>query len=157
LTDIPNPDGWDLNVEDMFLEGRLAGQARKNTILLANPPFENFTPEERSYYEEAMSPVRFVNKAAEMAWRCLPHLTDKSVFGLILPQTLLHSANSTELRRFLANECEIKEICLFPDKEFSFSDAASAMIIGRKHAPSPMSNADFRGPLIRDIVVTPFL
>ena len=39
LTDIPNPDGWDLKVQNMFLGGRLAEQAKKNTILLANPPF----------------------------------------------------------------------------------------------------------------------
>ena len=42
LSDIPNPDGWDLRVEDMFIGDRLAEQSRGKTILLANPPFENF-------------------------------------------------------------------------------------------------------------------
>jgi len=37
LTDIPNPDGWDLRPQDMFLGDRLAEQAKGNTILLANP------------------------------------------------------------------------------------------------------------------------
>jgi hypothetical protein len=44
LTDIPNPDGWDLMAQDMFVGGRLAEQAKRNTILLANPPFDNFKP-----------------------------------------------------------------------------------------------------------------
>jgi type I restriction-modification system DNA methylase subunit len=49
LTDIPNPDHWDLKVHDMFIDDHLAEQARRNTILLANPPFHNFTPKEQRY------------------------------------------------------------------------------------------------------------
>jgi N-6 DNA Methylase len=39
LTDIPNPDGWDLRPQDMFLDNRLGKQAQRSSILLANPPF----------------------------------------------------------------------------------------------------------------------
>ena len=132
LTDIPNPDGWDLKVQDMFLEDRLAAQAKKNTILLANPPFDNFSPQEQSNYETQSSKVRFVNKATEMLWRTIPQLPDGGVFGVVLPQTILHSDNAKELREFLVGECELREICLFPDKVFSFSDAESAIVVGRR-------------------------
>ncbi|MGH2509861.1 MAG: N-6 DNA methylase, partial [Ktedonobacteraceae bacterium] len=72
LTDIPNPDGWDLTVEDMFLGERLAERAKRNTILLANPPFDNFTPQQQKSYRNQKSEVCFVNKSTEMLWRTLP-------------------------------------------------------------------------------------
>ena len=40
LTDIPNPNGWDLQPDDMFIGDALEKQARAATILLSNPPFE---------------------------------------------------------------------------------------------------------------------
>ena len=132
LTDIPNPDGWDLKVQDMFLEDRLAVQARRSTILLANPPFDDFSPGDQQAYRNKASEVRFLNKSVEVLWRTLPQLPAGGVFGVVLPQTVLHSDNARDLREFLVSECELKEICLFPDGVFSFSDAESAIIIGRR-------------------------
>jgi len=100
LTDIPNPDGWDLRVQDMFIGDRLGAQAKKNTILLANPPFDNFTPQEQQQYRDQTSDVRFVNKSAETLWRTVPHLPEGGVFGVVLPQTVLHSDNARDLREF---------------------------------------------------------
>jgi hypothetical protein len=144
LTDIPNPDGWDLESQDMFLGDRLAVRAKKNTILLANPPFDNFTPQAQQRYREQDSGVRFVNKSAEMLWRTLPHLPEGGVFGVVLPQTVLYSDNAHDLREFLSKECELREICLFPDKVFSFSDAESAILVGRRKAPDSQNEVRYR-------------
>lgn len=144
LTDIPNPNGWDLRPEDMFLGERLEEQAKKNTILLANPPFQNFTPKEQKAYREERSDVRFVNKSAEMLWRTLPHLPEGAVFGVILPQTVLHSRNAQDVREFIVREYEIREICLFPDKVFSFSDAESAVLIGRRKLVDGQNSVSYR-------------
>jgi hypothetical protein len=144
LTDIPNPDGWDLEVQDMFLSDCLAVQARKNTILLANPPFDNFTPQEQQQYRDHASSVRFVNKSAEMLWRTLPNLPEGGIFGVVLPQTVLHSDNARDLRKFLVSECELREICLFPDKVFSFSDAESAVLVGRRKTVSGQNEVRYR-------------
>ena len=132
LTDIPNPDGWDLQPHDMFLDNRLGQQAKRSTILLANPPFANFTAQEQDSYRERNSQVRFVNKTAEMMWQAIPHLPEGGVFGIVMPQTLLHSRNAEDIRRFLVRECELDEICVFPDKVFPFSGAESAVLIGRR-------------------------
>lgn len=132
LTDIPNPDGWDLTAEDMFLGNRLAEQAKRNTILLANPPFDNFSLNEQQRYSKKGHGVRFFNKSAEMLWQTLPHLPEGGVFGLVLPQNFLHSDNAREMREFITHNCELREVCLFPDKVFSFSDAESAVIVGRR-------------------------
>jgi hypothetical protein len=139
LTDIPNPDGWDLTVQSMFAGDSLVEQAKRNTILLANPPFENFRASER-----VDSDVRFVNKSAEMLWRTVPHLPEGGVFGVVVPQTILHSHKCRELREFLVRNCELKDICLFPDKVFSFSDAESAIIIGRRKPAAALHTALYR-------------
>jgi hypothetical protein len=144
LTDIPNPDGWDLEPQDMFLDNRLAEQAKRNTILLANPPFDNFTPQEQDSYRDRNSQVRFLNKSAEMLWRTLPQLPQGGVFGVVLPQTFLHTNNAKDLREFLIRECELKEICLFPDKVFPFSDAESAVLVGRRKKVTGQNHVRYR-------------
>ena len=144
LTDIPNPDGWDLELQDMFLGDRLTMRAKKNTILLANPPFDNFTPKEQQQYRDQHSGVRFVNKSAEMLWRTLPHMPEGGVFGVVLPQTVLHSENARDLREFLSSECELREINLFPDKVFAFSDAESSILVGRRKAPTGQNDVRYR-------------
>ena len=138
LTDIPNPDGWDLRVQDMFLGNHLAAQAKMSTILLANPPFDKFKPHEQS------PESRFVNKSAEMLWRTLPHLPEGGVFGVVLPQSVLHSVNARGLREFLANKCELREVSLFPDKVFSFSDAESTVLVGRRKLAGGQNEVRYR-------------
>jgi hypothetical protein len=144
LTDIPNPNGWDLAPQDMFIGDRLSAGAKKNTILLANPPFDNFTPQEQQKYRDQDSGVRFVNKAAEMLWRTVPHMPEGGVFGVVLPQTILNSDNAHDLREFLSGECELREISLFPDKVFSFAAAESAILIGRRKRPSGQNDVCYR-------------
>jgi hypothetical protein len=144
LTDIPNPDGWDLKVQDMFLGNTLSEQASANTILLANPPFDNFSHEEQQKYRNHKSDVRFANKAAEMLWRTVTQLPEGGVFGVVLPQTLLHSTNARELREFLVSTYELREICLFPDGVFSFSDAESTVIVGRRKKTVGPNNIRYR-------------
>jgi len=141
LTDIPNPDGWDLRAEDMFVGDRLSEQTKGNTILLANPPFANFTDEDVAKYSKADSDIVIKNKAAEMLRRTLPELKLGGVFGLVLPQSILHGAFAEDVRRFILENFELREVSLFPDKVFSFSDAESAVLIGRRiHERSKRSN-----------------
>jgi hypothetical protein len=144
LTDIPNPDHWDLKVHDMFVDDHLPEQAGRNTILLANPPFHNFTRQEHGYYQSRGSAVRFNNKCAEMLWRTLPHLPRGGVFGVVAPQALLHSSNARDLRGFILREYELRELCLFPDRVFSFSDAESAVLVGRRKAVAGQNQVRYR-------------
>jgi len=133
LTDIPNPDGWDLRVEDMFVGNRLEEQAKENTILLANPPFANFSSNERNEYELH---ARTVNKTSQMLRRTLPSMQTGSVFGVVVPVTILHGAFAEDVRQLIAEQFELREISVFPDKVFSFSDSESAILLGRR-LPTP--------------------
>ncbi len=132
LTDIPNPDGWDLRVVDMFHGSTLEEQASRNSIILANPPFDNFPVGQRAEYSSGGVVLKTINKATEVLSRTIPALRPASVFGFVVPQGILHSAYAAELRQLLTTTCELREITLFPDGMFSFSDAESSIILGRR-------------------------
>ena len=132
LTDIPNPNGWNLRLADAFASDVLETSAAKSRILLANPPFEAFKPEDKRRYARAFREPTFVSKTAEMLHRSVAALPDGGVFGLVVPQNLLHSKDGTAFRNLLANSTEFDEICLFPDKVFNFADVETAVLIGRK-------------------------
>ena len=156
LTDIPNPDGWDLRVEDMFLGDRLAEQTRGKTILLANPPFEKFTAQEMAAYVKADTQIIINNKAAEMLRRTLPELQPGSVFGVVVPQSLLHGTFAEDVRRYLIEQFELREVSLFPDKVFSFSDAESAVLLGRRLPEHSSSRTTLRFRRIRESQLSRF-
>lgn len=149
LTDIPNPDGWDLTAENMFNGNHLGEQAKRSTIFLANAPFENFTNQ-----EQRSCSAHFLNKSAEMLWRTLRQLPDGGIFGVVVPQTILQSDKARELREFLVRDYELRDICLFPDKVFAFSSAESASIIGRRKRGAASQTVGYRR--IRERALTSF-
>lgn len=132
LADVPNPNGWQLKSEDMFQGKLLEDGASQANILLANPPFEDFTVREKRSYARRGIQVNHINKTAEMLGRTLPQLKHGAVFGVVVPQGFLHSKNSADVRKTLSQDFEIQEICLFPDKVFAFADNETAIILGRR-------------------------
>ncbi len=128
----------------MFVGDILERQARTANVLLANPPFENFRAEAREWYGKRGVTLRYVNKTAEMLGRVLPNLPPGAVVGVVVPQGFLHSKNATEVRRHLIEDFELQEICLFPDKVFTFSDMESAVLIARKQGGKPVAQVQYR-------------
>ena len=80
----------------------------------------------------AASNCGHINKTTELLARVLPELPRGAVLGVVVPQGFLHSKNAASVRRLLTTGFEIQEICLFPDKVFTFSDMESAVLIARK-------------------------
>lgn len=144
LADVPNPNGWDLQVADMFEGDVLVQRSRAANIVLSNPPFANFPTEKRR--TTFTSSVHHLNKAAEMLRRIAVNMRPGAVFGIILPQGLLRSRNASSLREFLAENFEIREICILPDNVFIFSDAESAVMLGRRlrHGTQKQSSVLYR-------------
>jgi len=132
LADVPNPDGWDFRQCDVFDNGAVEELAKRATILLGNPPFENFTKQQKAEYKKNGVALQHDNKSAEILRRTLPYLPPGAVFGFVVPQGLLHSRNAASLREIICTDFELSEICLLPDNVFNLSDAESAVIIGRK-------------------------
>jgi len=132
LADVPNPDGWDLQLTDMFERDVLVRSAESATILVANAPFENFTGTERTRYEKRRVELHHANKTAEMLAHALPALPPGALVGVVVPQGLLHSGNATDVREILVREFDIADVCLLPDGIFTLSDMESAIVLARK-------------------------
>lgn len=151
LADVPNPNGWHLERADMFNGNLLAHEAEKGMIVLGNPPFENFTFEGKPPSVAKDSKVQHVNKAAEMLWRVVTKMQPGAVFGFVLPQGLLHSDDATSLREFIANNFELAEICLLPDKDiFTVSEAETAILLGRRLASQHKNGNSITYRRVRD-------
>jgi N-6 DNA methylase len=131
LADIPNSDGWDLRRSDMFLDPMLPEQVNRATALLANPPFGRFSEQEETAFRQK-DPNLSDEKATELLRRVLRDLQPGSVFGFIVPQSLLYSRHATFLRRVLVQDFSIIEVLLFPDKVFTFSGIETAVLLGHK-------------------------
>ena len=143
LADIPNPDGWHLQEGSMFDSGCLEENARRAMIVLANPPFEDFSAADRQSLEkQGLSLLR--NKAAEMLRRILPELRPGAVLGVVVPQGFLDSKSAAGVRKMLVSNFELQEIALFPDKVFKFSEAESAILLARRSRHTPQLTAQVR-------------
>ena len=132
LADAPYGNTWDLKHADMFLGTTLEDGAKKCGILLANPPYERFTKQERAMYARAKVELGANTKACEMLRRTIPHLANGACFGVVVPQGLLHSTEGTELRRTILSGFELSEIDVFEDKLFEKGDHEVAVLMGRR-------------------------
>jgi type I restriction-modification system DNA methylase subunit len=132
LADIPNPNGWNLISADIFQGGQIQDKAKKSYILLCNPPFQDFTPTEKNKYTQSGNPLRYINKAVEILWRALPPMPNGSIFGVILPQGFLHSANAASLRKYILEHYDLETICTLPENVFASSRHPSTVLIGQK-------------------------
>jgi hypothetical protein len=137
LADVPNSNGWDLADVDMYAGNELAKRVRKAGVVLANPPFEDFTKKERRYYAKQPGLGIFHNnKAAELFARVVQNLPIGGVFGLIMPESVLASSEGRFFRTQLIRDFELREVCLLPDKLFENSEIESAVVLGRRRSPA---------------------
>jgi hypothetical protein len=150
LSDVPNPNGWELERADIFAPNILSEGASKATILLMNPPYSRFTPKEESRYNTFDPGLTYRDKATETFARALKALPFGGVFGLVAPQGILHAKEAQELRRFLSCECELLEIGLFPDKVFEFSDMETTILLGRRLTVGSKATGGVRYQRVRE-------
>lgn len=139
LADIPNPDGWDLHDGDMYASNILKNEAERCRILLCNPPYERFKKADKRRYAQVGYPVRH-RKAVELLNRTLPFLPPGALFGVVVPQGVLHNTGAKGIRDLLLRDYEIREICLFADKVFEWADTETAIILGRRRIASSRQN-----------------
>ncbi|MFH1882658.1 MAG: N-6 DNA methylase [Planctomycetota bacterium] len=132
LADAPNPNGWNLVEGDVYQGEILPKLANKSTVLLCNPPFQKFSPENKAFYEKQGKQLYCFNKAAEVLWRTLPYMPVGSAFGVILPRVFLHNEKLASLRKYIVENFEIREIGLLPENVFDSVRHISCLILGRK-------------------------
>jgi hypothetical protein len=142
MADVPNSNGWNIIDGDIYRGNLLRDKAKNATILLCNPPFEDFSPDEQRTYNTEGHRLRCFNKAAEVLWRTLPSLPEGSVFGVILPQGFLDKKNLAELRETILRDFELSQICTLPENVFTFARHMSVLLLGRKRITRNKSGID---------------
>lgn len=155
LADIPNRNGWKITERDMFASDILARESRRARILLANPPYEKFGGEDRAEYGSSTRELKRT-KAVEMLARTLPHLPEGGVFGVVVPQGVLHSKEAADVRELLTTKFELSEICLFPDKVFTFSGMETAILLGRRRGARLRAEAPMHYRRVRESGISRF-
>jgi hypothetical protein len=128
LADFPQPDGWNLEIKDIFGGDTSTIAASKTNIVVGNPPFEKI---------EGITPE--TPKPKELLKRILPKLPDGALFGFVLPQSFLDGTDYKSERQIFHDSFEILNITTLPDRVFQYSDAETAIFIARKSKPSKMS------------------
>jgi hypothetical protein len=137
LADVPYGNTWRIDTGDMFKPGVLRDAANWATIVLSNPPYEDFKKTSANRWLKTDEPVTAHTKAVEMLKRVVPNLQPGAVFGFVLPQGTLYDREAKQLRKDLLASCEIAEISLFEDKLFSVADHEACILIGRRKNGEP--------------------
>jgi hypothetical protein len=152
LADVPHGNTWQIETGDMFKPGVLRDAATWATIVLSNPPYEDFKKTGANRWPKSNEPVTAQTKAVEMLKRVVPNLAPGAVFGFVLPQGTLYDREAKQLRKDLLESCELAEISLFEDKLFSVADHEACILLGRrKNGAARVSKLMYRRVRNRDM------
>ncbi len=126
LADYPNHNGWHIHERDLFVEGLLADRLRGRAVILCNPPFEAFSPEERNTYALARQtyskPVAVLDAALAARPRAL---------AFVLPRPFIQDRQFAEQRRQVEALYGTVELVELPDRIFGAAVIESALLIAR--------------------------
>lgn len=125
LADYPNPNGWRLIQGDAFEDSLVDQEIAKAGVILCNPPFEDFTIEERRAYPTLYS----VHKPLEILHRIVTHPQRPRLLGFVLPKVFLTGQGYRELRATVGSAYGHLELVALPDKVFRHSDAEAVLLL----------------------------
>jgi hypothetical protein len=125
LADYPNPNGWRIHQEDIFDGKALGEEMKRATIVLCNPPFEDFTEDEQSGYG---SGIRHIQKPAEILRRVLEP-GSVPMLGFVLPRVFISGRSYKEFHAKIGTTYSNIELVGLPDGVFAHSDAESVLLL----------------------------
>jgi hypothetical protein len=129
LADFPNPGGWDVAEGDVFEPGVLTDRLRRAGVVLCNPPFGDFEPDERQHYQFAST-----HKPVEVLNRVLDDLHPSGVLGFVLPRIVVDGRGYADVRRRLAQRFASIELVVLPDRAFE-SDPEVGLLVATEPIP----------------------
>ena len=135
LADYPNANGWKIRSRDLFEAGALDQTLAGATVILCNPPFEDFTAEERAEYREAFatSPSK-ASFALDRALGAKP-----MAVGFVLPRGFLLQQRYRDLRARLGATYGNLELVSLPDRIFEKATYPCALLIASERRELTMS------------------
>ncbi len=125
LADYPNSNGWKIANKDLFRPTILAQQIGSATIVLCNPPWEDFEHEERAEYPK-MATKSFSKPMAVL--RTVLEAKPEGI-GFVLPQGFLRQQQYSQLRQTIANHYRRVDLTSLPDRIFQRAGFEAAVLI----------------------------
>lgn len=122
LADYPNPNGWKIFQEDVFITQKLDKEIKKADIILCNPPFEGFDKEQKKTYSNIKSPY----KPVEVLRRVLDNPPE--LLGFVLPHKFTSGQSYKSFHKQLASIYGKVEIVGMPDDLFTHSDVDTVLL-----------------------------
>lgn len=123
LADYPNANGWQLDEDDVFASPDFGEALARARVVVCNPPYGNFTAEERAHHPSIVAP----NKAVEALRRVLEQPPE--MLGFVLPRPVADGQAYRALRRQIARRYDHVEIVALPDTTFRHSGIDIALLI----------------------------
>ena len=152
LADYPNQNGWRIQESDLFKDRVLQTRMEKGNVILCNPPFEDFSNDERSCYaitnQFYSKPMAVLNAALDAHPRAL-------VF--ILPRSFILDRKFVAERRRVEALYGDVELVTLPDRIFAASRIESALLIAREPRPPAAAVVTVRSTEVADHDRTAFL
>ncbi len=125
LADYPNPNGWNVVLDDFFLSSTLGHKLGRATAVLCNPPFEDFTSDERVKYRHIR--LSSTNKAADTLLGVLKQ--PPQMLGFVLPFAFRDGQAYREARRRVVQTYGTIELVGLPENTFQHSEAETVLLI----------------------------
>ena len=127
LADYPNRDGWRITESDLFDDRNLKARLNDCNIVLCNPPFQDFTADERSHYpissEVYSKPVAVLNAVLE---------AHPLAFALVLPHVFILDRKFSEQRKEVEKLYTNVELVALPEGIFRASGIESVLVIAQQ-------------------------
>ena len=144
LADYPNRNGWRITQSDLFCNGNLSKRLTGSNIVLCNPPFQDFSNEERSAYRlsatQYSKPIEVLNTTLDAHPRAL---------AFVLPRAFILHRKFARQRAKLEQRYRDIEIVELPDDLFRASRIDSSVVI----AKNPRRTGSRRHTMLRSTVV----
>jgi hypothetical protein len=125
LADYPNANGWKIRQADLFHADTLAEQTANASIVLCNPPWEDFGETERAEYPTITA--KSISKPMAVLTTILA--AKPSALGFILPQGFLRQKQYAELRQQIASLYQQVELTSLPDNIFQRAGFEASLLI----------------------------
>ena len=127
LADYPNRNGWRVEESDLFVGRTLEDRLSGHNVVLCNPPFQDFTGDEREQYGLAKGVFSKPVEVLGAVVRARP-LT----FAFVLPRTFIRSPKFGGPRKGIEEVYSEVDIVELPDRVFQSSGIESALVIARE-------------------------
>jgi len=127
LADYPNANGWNIGEIDLLADQALSDRLSAPNVVLCNPPFSAFSPEEQTRYSELAA--RSVTKSGAILSAVLDRCP--MALGFILPRAFIDERQFRDQRKRVEALYREIELVSLPEGTFRTSGVEASVLVAR--------------------------